>query len=432
MANNKKIIDCNAINEICKEIENTSISYPQRIANIKARLVAATLDKEMLPFLDGLETKIATGNYTEADKLANDIWLIYRRGGIGGSDASSILGLSKWNTPLALFYDKIGQKPKEELTPQKEYIFEFGHAMEEFVAKHYEKVFMREFREEVEKEFSEHFGKTMEIVKCRVFRDTYMYKSTRHPFMRADLDFCIEFTFSDGEKMVGIFECKTTSPFQIRESWEEAPPKYYECQTRHYMAVMEYPFTIIACAADNNVNNYYSHIIWRDIQKEDELIQKEEDFWLNVENQIPPYEFGQNNKDIILAKTDEVQKGKVVEITTNTFKENIQKYNDVVAEIKSLESKIKELEKTKEVFESDLLTEVVGFQNATSATTSISDLKFEVDVQEVQKSTTSWKKFFKSLQETYPDKETELQIMKQLNTTTTNNKKVVVKQVFDQ
>ncbi len=42
-------------------------------------------------------------------EMSRDEWLIERRKGIGGSDASIILGLNKWKTPFELWLDKTGQ-----------------------------------------------------------------------------------------------------------------------------------------------------------------------------------------------------------------------------------------------------------------------------------------------------------------------------------
>ena len=43
----------------------------------------------------------------ETENLSRDEWLEYRRKGIGGSDASAILGISPFRTCRDLFYDKL-------------------------------------------------------------------------------------------------------------------------------------------------------------------------------------------------------------------------------------------------------------------------------------------------------------------------------------
>lgn len=45
----------------------------------------------------------------KTSEMSRDEWLIERRKGIGGSDASIILGLNKWKTPFELWLDKTGQ-----------------------------------------------------------------------------------------------------------------------------------------------------------------------------------------------------------------------------------------------------------------------------------------------------------------------------------
>ena len=402
----EKIIDCSEINRICSLIEEPNMSIYSKAQKIKSQLIEATVDNSIIPLLEHVDDMIANKNYTSAADLANDVWLIYRRGGIGGSDASSLLGLSKWNTGLSLYYDKIGEKPPENVSVEKQYIFDFGHAMEEFVALHYEKVFINEFKESVELEFSLQYGQDLRITKCRVYRDTWMYKNPEHPFMRADLDFCVDLTFSDGRVATGIFECKTTSPFSIRESWEAGPPKYYECQTRHYMAVMDYPFTIIACAADNNSNNYYSHVIFRNKKKENEIVSAEERFWNQVQNRVPPYELGKNNKDLLLAKSDELSEN-FVKDDSQDLQQLIKKVEDVEDQLQLIKAKEEELTSLKDVACSDVLTYMTACDSINIQST-MDEIIYNLSIKESSRTTTDWKKIIKTIISNHPEIEKEI------------------------
>lgn len=42
------------------------------------------------------------------ENMSKDEWLMWRRKGIGGSDASIVCGLNKYKSPLELWMDKLG------------------------------------------------------------------------------------------------------------------------------------------------------------------------------------------------------------------------------------------------------------------------------------------------------------------------------------
>lgn len=413
-----KIIDCDEINKICALIETDENIYT-KAQKIKQELIANTYDKNTLPLLKNIDNMIANGRYTSKEALANDVWLVYRRGGIGGSDASALLGLSKWNTALSLYYDKIGEKPKENITAGRQYIFDFGHAMEEFVAKHYEKVFMREFKESVELSFSLQYGEDLRITGCRVFRDTFMYKNPEHPFMRADLDFCVALDFSNGKTATGIFECKTTSPFTIKDDWEIAPPKYYECQTRHYMAVMDYPFAIIACAADNNANNYYSHVIFRNKKAEKNLIKEEQAFWNRVQNEVPPFEMGVDNKDLLLQKSKGTSSN-LLRDDSQDATNLINSYEAIESEVQILKQRLKETEEKKDIALSNLLTYMIQSDTNTMET-HIGNLIYNCCVKESVRTITNWNKIISTITDNYPELQSTISALVSTNQKVSKN-----------
>lgn len=97
----------------------------------------------------------------DVTKISHDEWLDTRRTGIGGSDSSTIVGLNPYNSPYALYLDKIGdcaEKPDNEAMRQ-------GRDFEQYVADRW----------------MEATGK-----KCR--RNNFMWRSTRWPYMLADID----------------------------------------------------------------------------------------------------------------------------------------------------------------------------------------------------------------------------------------------------
>lgn len=64
-----------------------------------------------------------------SDKTDRERWLEMRRAGITASEISTILGLNKWNSPLSLYYDKIGAGAE----PQDSYRMQLGAALEPYV-----------------------------------------------------------------------------------------------------------------------------------------------------------------------------------------------------------------------------------------------------------------------------------------------------------
>ena len=52
--------------------------------------------------------------YADTRNMTREEWLESRRHGIGGSDASAILGLNPYVSPLKVYADKIGKGKTEE------------------------------------------------------------------------------------------------------------------------------------------------------------------------------------------------------------------------------------------------------------------------------------------------------------------------------
>lgn len=137
--------------------------------------------------------------------MSRDEWLLERRKGIGGSDASVILGLNKWRTAFELWLDKTGQVPVSESASEAAY---FGSILEDIVAK----------------EFEVRSGK-------KVRRKRSMLKHPEHDFILANIDRMIV-----GEK--AILECKTTSEYNLKEWENDEIPADYIVQVQHYLGVL--------------------------------------------------------------------------------------------------------------------------------------------------------------------------------------------------
>ena len=185
--------------------------------------------------------------------LTESEWLDWRRKGIGGSDSAAALGMSPYKTARELYYDKLGIEPAvpEE---DKTIMFEIGHLLEDVVAQIFAK-------------------KT----GFKVYEDHMMYQHPLYPFMLADVDRFID--LPDGQK--AILECKTAH-YDTQYKWaNDAVPRHYEMQVRHYMSVMNIDVAYIACLFSNSENDFVWRKIERDTDEEEATILQLKAFWEN-------------------------------------------------------------------------------------------------------------------------------------------------------
>lgn len=181
-------------------------------------------------------------------------WLEMRKTGIGGSDASVIVGLNPWKSKFELWLDKTNQAQEVDQS-DNEYIY-WGNVQEELVANR----------------FCELTGK--KVRRCGMLRNN------EHPFMLADIDRLVV-----GEN--AILECKTTASWNLNEWDGDNLPDAYYIQVQHYLAVGGYDKAYIACLVGGN------KFVWKEIPRNDEeiavLIKAEEEFWQkNVIEKVLP------------------------------------------------------------------------------------------------------------------------------------------------
>ena len=197
-------------------------------------------------------------------------WLSGRMNGIGGSDASSIVGVNPYKTNIDLFEEKTGRKIPEDIS-EKPYVI-YGKKAEEFI------------RELFKLDYPEY------EVEHHEFR---ILQSLEYPFMQASLDG--ELTDQDGRK--GILEIKTTNILQSmqREKWRDRIPDNYYLQVLHYLLVTGYEFVVLRAHLisgwDRDVRTQVKHyfIERSEVQEDLEyLLQEEIKFWKYVESGRKP------------------------------------------------------------------------------------------------------------------------------------------------
>ena len=234
--------------------------------------------------------------------MTRDEWLQKRRQGIGGSDASVILGLNPWKAQMDLWLEKTGEFTEDE-DNEKMY---WGRILEDIIAQ----------------EFSIRTG-------LKVRRKNAILQHKQHPFILANVDRLVI-----GQK-AGV-ECKNIG-IRSAESWEMGVPEYYQAQVQHYMAVTGYPVWYVAVLIGGQEFRYYK--LTRDEQFIHELIQAETEFWKLVETRTPPSLDGSKaSTELVKRMYPEAEQGNEIDLPFEAF-ELIQQYEQACEEEKQIQLK---------------------------------------------------------------------------------------------
>jgi putative phage-type endonuclease len=198
-----------------------------------------------------------------------------RQHGIGGSDASVILGQNKYKTIGELYLDKIGEG---NLVEENEYMY-WGNQLEDKIV-------------------AEFMLRNNKVVTTPV--NTFRHPD--HEWMIAHVDGVVA-----GES--ALLECKTCSEYRKKEWGPEGSddiPVEYLLQCVHYAAVLNVDRVYIAVLIGGNT--FKTFIYERNHKLESGLIEAERKFWVeNVQKRIPPedinsFDFGSydNSNQIIV------------------------------------------------------------------------------------------------------------------------------------
>lgn len=230
-------------------------------------------------------------------------WLQLRRSGIGGSDAAAVVGLSKYSTPLQVYYDKLGESDSDN---ESEAMY-WGNQLEPVILK----------------EYAERTGNT-------VLKPPGILRRKDAPFMLASLD---GYT-ADGK----IVEIKTAGR---SDGWGEPGtdeiPENYLLQVQHYMAVTGFKEADVAVLIGGQDFRLYAVPADEDLQTL--LIEREAEFWERIKAQIPPEPVSAED----FAKFLRPKPG-----TTITATEDV---NEAVSKLKGVKKALKDYESDKETLE---------------------------------------------------------------------------------
>ena len=252
--------------------------------------------------------------YADTRNISREKWLELRRNGIGGSEASAIMGLNPYSSPLHVYMDKIGKGKEEE--PNEAMIQ--GTDLEAYVA--------------------ERFTRDTGMKVRKVNR---ILQHPEYPWMLANID----------REVVGLnagLECKTTSPFsKFKFDDGEINPHYY-WQSMHYMAVTGAERWFVAVLVLGKAFHVFE--IKRDESAIQRLFEAEMAFWENnVIPKVPPLPTGNEADDEAIAAIYPVGNDDEEEAADVSDLENILNLRDLTmkrrdeldAEIKEYDQQIK-------------------------------------------------------------------------------------------
>lgn len=233
--------------------------------------------------------------------MSHEQWLEERRKAIGGSDASSIIGLNPWSSPYTVWADKLGKiPPKEDNEAMR-----LGRDLEDYVAQR----------------FSEKTGK-------KVRRERAILYNKDYPFAHANVDRLIV-----GED-AGL-ECKTTSVLNLKRFKNGSFPDNYYVQCVHYLMVTGCKKWYLGVLVLGE--GFYEFTIERDEEEIAALAKSEAEFWEYVRTKTPPQTDGKDStsKTITLLYPD----SKDETVGLMAYDRDLAEYTALSAQIKALESR---------------------------------------------------------------------------------------------
>ena len=280
--------------------------------------------------------KYLDANIIENTKdMPKNEWLMKRKCGIGGSDASSILGFNPYKSSMAVYIDKICyahllKDLKGEKVSQNSDCHIEKDLIDKFISQDNEISYKMELGNKlksfVASEFMLKTGKKVRNINGILRNDKY-------PFAIANIDRAVV-----GEK--AFLECKVTNSFNKKE-WEKTIPIHYQIQMNHYMAVSGATHCYVAVLIGNE--ELVIHKLERDKEMIDEIMKLEEMFWNNcILGDKLPMPDGSND----YSKTLDIlyKDSKEEELILFEAESILERYDEVVKLYKDFEKEKKAIE----------------------------------------------------------------------------------------
>lgn len=296
--------------------------------------------------------------------LSKEEWLNYRRQGIGGSDAASIIGLNPYSSAFSVYMDKLGLVPEIE---ENEAMW-LGTQLEPILAERF-----------------------MQESGLKVERRNVIYQHPEHPFMLANIDRWIV------GKNAGL-EIKTTNMLNRNDFESGDIPANYYCQCMHYIAVTGASEWWLAVAVLGK--GFHIFKVERNEDEINALIEVECGFWeYNVLKQVPPDPDGSASAANLIRSRFPQNRGDGVMVPLFGMEGKVDRILELDEQIKTLE---KESDKLKQVIELEIGEADGGrTQNhfiywRTQSRSTLDSKKLQADLPDVYQKyarTTSFRKF---------------------------------------
>lgn len=243
---------------------------------------------------------------------------------LGGSDAAAVLGVSPWATPVELWMQKTGRKPREVPTKARQRMFDRGHKLEPFI------------RDMVIDKL-EDMGLEVELAACNE-----RYVDAEFAFMSCEIDFelrlwgvleinGVDVTF-DGERI--NCDAKSVSGF-ARKKWGEVDtedvPIEYAAQFMFGLMVTGRDRCLVAALRSfDDVDIFWT---MRDDETIAAMRPRLADFWINhVQADVAPDPFKFDDIKALFP----LDNGLAVEATPE-IAAKVEQLRDVKARLKDLE-----------------------------------------------------------------------------------------------
>lgn len=202
-------------------------------------------------------------------------WLQERKNGIGGSDASAVLGLNPYKTNVELWEEKIGLRGPEDIS-DKDYV-QYGTAAED----HLRRLFAMDYPQ-------------YQVVPPAPPDEYEILRHKDYPFIFGTLDGHL---FDRERNQWGVLEIKTSNILAAmhKEKWRDQVPDNYYIQVLHYLLVTGYDFAVLkaqlksAWKGETYLQTRHYHIERSEVEEDLKiLLDAEIKFWQTVEVKKKP------------------------------------------------------------------------------------------------------------------------------------------------
>lgn len=200
-------------------------------------------------------------------------WYAFRKNGIGGSEASTVLGINKYDTSVRLYHEKLGTVPARREDNER---MLNGRLLEEHIGR------LWKFYDGSKDGYVENFNNDKIVRNCRNVNGYVV--NPKYPWLFASVDRLINieggFNLITGEALQeeAILECKNLGYWSAQQ-WEDGIPIYFLVQVHVYMIVFETDYAEIAMLVDGG--RFEVEKVMKDEELAQRILSITQEFWYN-------------------------------------------------------------------------------------------------------------------------------------------------------